>query len=425
MHLLAWIRSAWKEQMTMIKVLLAILCLATLMLITSKGISNSKLTYSISASDFEQAVKLISSLHSKSPSLRGLKYRSMICTIVRNDPHLVEFLLRHLIVGFSHIVLYDNNRILAGYDTNITNTLAPFVAAGFVTHIPWFQNTTELLENGLKNGNSGTCLGAYGQQTDWMAILDTDEAFYYESNNLSFHQLNTLLLYMEKENLCGGITLWSFMYGEAEMLMRNSTLLEAYPRFCAYHTLGKILARPDLTSFTIPHFIGCTAKHLGQRTWTWNENVKVALIHYYSKSMEEFLVKADQSVPPYVRKPIDSYDRGPTCQLARFNYTDDYRRIFLDAYYRLAKLHPVKPDKLRPPPGLNVKQTPDYPLFMHLKYRCAQRYQFDNEKYLSIHPDVKAAVEKGAVVDGLYHFMANFMSGIKGCWKNSNDSFCE
>lgn len=411
----------------MAKVVLAILCLATLILIKSKGISYSKWTMTtfISSSDFDRAVKLISDLHSKSPSLRGLKYRSVICTIVRNDPHLVEFLLRHLIVGFSHIILYDNNRILAGYDTNITTMLEPFVAAGFVTHVPWFQNTTELLENGLKNGNSGTCLATYGPQTDWMAILDTDEAFYYESNNLSFHQLNSLLLYMEKEKLCGAITLWSFMYGEAEMLMRNSTLFEAYPRFCAYHNLGKILARPDQTSFTIPHAIGCTAKHLGQRTWTWTENVKVALIHYYSKSMEEFLVKADQSVPPYVRKPIDSYDRGPTCQLSRFNYSDDHRRLFLDAYNRLAKLRPVKPEKLRPPPGLNVKQMPDYPLFMHLKYRCAQRYQFDNEKYLSIHPDAKAAVEKGAVVDGLYHFMANFMSGIKGCWKNSNDSFCE
>jgi hypothetical protein len=425
MDILTRIQSAWRGQTTRMKIGLAILCLTAVIFIKGKDISSSAMTYSIYASDFDRAVKLISDLHSKSPSLRGLKYRSMICTIVRNDPHLVEFLLRHLIIGFSHIVLYDNNRILAGYDANITEVLEPFVAAGFVTHIPWHQNTTQLLENGLKNGNSGSCIDAYGRKADWVAILDTDEAFYFEKDNLAVHKLNTLLLDMEKDNLCGGITIWSFMYGEAEMLMRNSTLLEAYPRFCAYHNLGKILARPDQRSFNIPHSIHCTAKHLGQRTWTWSPSWRVALIHYYSKSMEEFLVKADQSVPPYVRKPIDSYDRGPTCELTRFNYSDDYRRTFLDAYHRLAKLHSVKPVKLRPPPSLNVKQTPDYPLFIHLKYRCAQRYQFDNEKYLSIYPEAKAAVEKGAVVDGLYHFMLNFMSGIKGCWKNSNDSFCE
>ena len=71
----------------------------------------------------------------------------MICTVVRNDPHLVEFVLRHLIVGFSHIVVYDNNRILADYHSNITTILAPFIAAGAVTHLPWSQNTTELIEN--------------------------------------------------------------------------------------------------------------------------------------------------------------------------------------------------------------------------------------------------------------------------------------
>lgn len=44
-------------------------------------------------------------------SVRGNKYRSMICTTSRNDIHLREFVVRHILVGFAHIVIYDNNQV--------------------------------------------------------------------------------------------------------------------------------------------------------------------------------------------------------------------------------------------------------------------------------------------------------------------------
>jgi len=45
----------------------------------------------------------------KSP--RGKKYRSMICTLTRNDIHLREYVVRNLLAGFAHIVIYDNNHV--------------------------------------------------------------------------------------------------------------------------------------------------------------------------------------------------------------------------------------------------------------------------------------------------------------------------
>lgn len=42
---------------------------------------------------------------------RGTKYRAMVCTITRADPHLREFVVRNLLAGFDHIVIYDNNRV--------------------------------------------------------------------------------------------------------------------------------------------------------------------------------------------------------------------------------------------------------------------------------------------------------------------------
>ncbi len=407
------------------RLIFVILLIIFLILINNIFGFNSKQTSFILPSDFNEAVKLISRLHFKSPSLNGLKYRSMICTVVRNDPHLVEFLLRHLISGFSHIVVYDNNRILAGYDANITTVLAPFIAAGVVTHIPWYQNTIKLLDNEIKNGNSAECIAKHGVNADWVAILDTDEYFYYERNNVSFHTLNSLLLEMEQNQTCGIVIQWSMMYGEAKVLKQNTTLLEAYPRICGLHTLGKVLARSNQTTFQIPHSLQCLSERQNKKTLIWNENLKIALVHYYSKSIEEFLIKADQSVPPYIRQPIHSYDLGPTCNLKMFNYSEDYRRIFFNAYEQLKTLYPIIPNTLRSPPSLNIKEITDYALYIHLKYRCANRHEFDNDKYLSIHPGVKTSVENNTLVDGLYHFMANFLAGVKGCWKTDTYSFCE
>ena len=404
---------------------LALLAVSALVFIGTRVYLTFTPVHFIIRSDFDQAVKLISGLHSKAPSLHGLKYRSIICTIVRNDPHLVEFLLRQLISGFSHIFVYDNNRILAGYDMNITTILAPFIAAGVVTHIPWAQNVSELLQSSDQYNSNNKCLDEFGRQADWASVLDTDEAFYYERNNTSIHTLDSLLRDMERDNLCGVEILWSLMYGEMEMFIRNTTLFEAYPRLCTLNRQGKVLARPSQTRFRVPHDMDCLWKNKTAKKLQWGNNLKIALVHYFSKSMEEFLLKIDQGLPPWGRRPIERYLGTPACQLSLFNYSDDYRATFLNAYKQLEKLHPVKPTNLRAPPGLTIKQTPDYALLIHLKYRCAKGHQFDNEKYLSIHPDAKAAVAQGAIVDGMYHFMANFTSGVKGCWKTSNDSFCE
>lgn len=67
----------------------------------------------------------------------------------------------------------------------------------------------------------------------------------------------------------------------------------------------------------------------------------------------------------------------------------------------------------------------EYALFMHLKYRCAKREEFDHEKYLSVNPDAKQAIENGTVTDGLQHFMLNFAKGGRGCWTTGTYSICE
>jgi hypothetical protein len=44
-------------------------------------------------------------------SRRGRKYRSLVCALSRNDVHLREYVVRNLLAGFGHIVIYDNNQV--------------------------------------------------------------------------------------------------------------------------------------------------------------------------------------------------------------------------------------------------------------------------------------------------------------------------
>ena len=67
-------------------------------------------------------------------------------------------------------------------------------------------------------------------------------------------------------------------------------------------TQYKVLAGPQLTNIEIPHIPTCTASNYTMEDWEKDETLKVALVHYYSKSMEEFLIETDQFMPPYMAK---------------------------------------------------------------------------------------------------------------------------
>jgi hypothetical protein len=421
----ASLRKIWYSKRCIV-VFLIILCTV---LICSQYSPNQKSIVWTTTTDFDKAVALISRIRSDYRSLHGLRYRSMICTVVRNDPHILEFILRHLISGFSHIVIYDNNRIFAGHDIIIKNLLAPFIAAGVVTHVSWGQESIDSLPNGIKNGNTGECFEKYGKDADWVMVLDTDEYFYYEKQDFSVNKLNDLLVELEKKSVCAISLYWTMMYGEGRVLKPNGTLFDLYPRICKVFGLTKVLARLKYTEIDIPHNAKC--KHntnLTALTWSSNQNPKIELIHYYSKSVEEFLLKRDQSILPYSREPTVSYrDSGPICNRFKFVYSEDYQRAFLYIYEQFEKLSSLKLINLLPPPGLNIKHLtiPEYALFIYMKYRCIKRQEFDNEKYLSTNPVVKKLIENGTYTDGLHHFMINFLTGVKGCWRANNQSICE
>jgi len=117
-------------------------------------------------------------------SSHGKRHRSLICALTRNEGHLREWVVRNLLAGFGHIVLYDNNQVENGIDLDIRPMLAPFLAA--VTLVSWNQNASAThLSNDAKNTNSQECVAAYGNLADWVTVMDTDEVFYLQRNDKS------------------------------------------------------------------------------------------------------------------------------------------------------------------------------------------------------------------------------------------------
>jgi len=85
----------------------------------------------------DNTVEHIRRLGNQGVSRTGKDFRSLICCLTRNDMHLREFVVRNLLAGFGHIVIYDNNQVESGIDYDVRETLAPFTAQGAVTLVPW------------------------------------------------------------------------------------------------------------------------------------------------------------------------------------------------------------------------------------------------------------------------------------------------
>ena len=275
----------------------------------------------------DNTVEDIRRLGNPGVSTTGKDFRSLICCITRNDMHLREFVVRNLLAGFGHIVIYDNNQVESGIDYSVREMLAPFVAQGAVTLVPWQQDDTgKHVSNEAKNGNSQDCVNTYGARADWVAIMDTDEVFYLHhdpaaqgatphtsgsssssSSSSSSTAIGTLPRFLNdlerrSPTACGISFPWRMMYGEHRFLKPCDLLLDGYRRVCKIHAATKLLFRPEWSHLHgLPHGMSCTNPDGVQYTsadGTFQQMMPdytqhSHLVHYYQKSTEEWLVKME------------------------------------------------------------------------------------------------------------------------------------
>lgn len=204
---------------------------------------------------------------------------------------------------------------------------------------------------------------------------------------------------------------------------------------CAIHDATKMLFRPEWSDpYNIPHFLLCTnangeqyrtdeqwgdfgARMINEAGWD-----QLHLIHYYAKSVEEWLTKLEQSIPPYIRYLPDSYDHVRQCmQGFDISYPSDYEAAVHDIMTRLwATDRDGRTDGglyLGPAPEFRQDKLDNYNMYIFFKLRVAMRDEWDEEAYLHMYADVADAIERREWIDGLQHFLEDgFRDNRRSCW---------
>jgi hypothetical protein len=92
-----------------------------------------------------------------------MKYFLSLCTIIKNENNLIEFILYHWLIGIEHFYIYDNDS-----DPSIKNILNNYILKKICTII-YFPGKAQQI-NAYNH-----CIKNFGDQTKWLCIIDGDE----------------------------------------------------------------------------------------------------------------------------------------------------------------------------------------------------------------------------------------------------------
>jgi hypothetical protein len=323
----------------------------------------------------------LSKIIDRTPSRNGHKWRSIICTTVRNELHLREFIIRNLLTGFSHIVIIDDNLVEENQDMDIKMVVDPFVKIGAVTVVPSFRRAHRNILEGsqsAKNIDDFHCINTYGVQADWTALLDADEYIsiirpsFFDPRSISprtyggfgcadeitnnfkkwatgsdfylpscamehVHLLDQYLKNAELQgaphgkNLCGFEIPWQMLYGEGLVLSHPQNLLmDTFKRRCWQHS-AKMLWRVEKgIPVEVPHgTINCSS----DSAWIWahpesyaSQDLSLTLFHYYQKTVEEWITKIERPLMPWQRVMTASYEKQE-CDMEKITISPVFQRI--------------------------------------------------------------------------------------------------
>jgi len=416
------------------------------------------------------------------------QYSFAVCCITRNELHLKEFLLRNFMAGVEHFYMYDHNHVDEGMDVDIGPVLEPFVKLGIVTRIRWplksddddsnrktveeetKANPPQLFGPGQKAKFMEHCLLTYNHTADWLLRIDTDEHVlivppdhtlvgaqqdeerehtdgYFQRPSHTLESLGytydlwPLLEYVKRVPSDVGSLLmqWMIPYPNHTILaLKSKPLLDAFPHVCTpRHDLPKPMFRPEIVVEMHDHWVPKRKNGAKEVSSPWPgakptgsnpAHAGALIVHYYAKSVQEFLLKKEQSLFAYPRMLNNMYYKeykASPCDKRLINYPDRYA----DTLHQLMEILKDVPNSgvfknaFKGPKPLVYGQHPDFALYAFLKWAVSQHMEWDEEAYLRLHPNVPHIMEASnkspwPYVDGLhYYFRDGFWGGNHTCWK--------
>lgn len=211
-------------------------------------------------------------------------YFASICAIARDeDKDIKEWLDYHLMIGFEHFLIFDNNSLIP-----LKQTLKEFIAAGLVTVEDFPMRNAQQLSAYM------SALKYWGSNTRWLAFIDIDE----------------FIVPMQKTNICdfldsynqyAGIGANWAMFGANGHIHRPAGgIIENYTSCLGLNPHIKSILQPSLTN------LAKSAHHFTYKSGYFcvNEDSipiksfcsypigeKIRINHYYYKSRDDFKEK--------------------------------------------------------------------------------------------------------------------------------------
>ena len=196
------------------------------------------------------------------------------CLIVKNEGlFLREWLEYHLLAGFDHFYIYDNNST-----DDILDQLAPYETV--LTYVTW-PLTDQQQRHAYRH-----CLDNYGAESLWMAFIDADEFVVYKGEG-------TLRQYLESKINENGIMMQWVLFGTSGHRSRPPGLVtENYVQCHAQSPTPNIKTvcqplRVSNAPITSPHrFAYCDGRPGVPETLA-----VVAVYHYVTRSLQDLAAK--------------------------------------------------------------------------------------------------------------------------------------
>ncbi len=290
--------------------------------------------------------------------------RTLLCAIAKKENHYIaEWVEHHLKLGFTHIVIYDNNDY---EDERVEDVLQPYIEDEKVTVISWIGQKGQLTWGTPDRPFKSTQIEAYNhcyytqcKGFDWVMFLDIDEFLEIE-NGRKIRQLLDDDLYC-----CYAYVVFCWKYFDDNGLIRVENGNYSIKRFTHHrdngvgdlwynNTLFKTCIRTNLPHILInsahgitsegpgfennKKFNGCTVE--GQRLYhdasrLSNPIHRIAWVnHYRYKTIEEFLQKAKRGWPDsfadYSDMNLQEFFRGNDATREKLEYLESAGVIKID-----------------------------------------------------------------------------------------------
>ena len=272
--------------------------------------------------------------------VQGENWDVIACAEQRMDAHLLQsWVLWNHAAGIDHFVILNNNDISPdGMQDDVHGAVEPLVQAGLVTVLNYYKDVMNNLsladEYDLDREDYETlsrlssenflrkrCYDLYGHRAKWLAMIDVDEVIVSVKGR-------SLRDFLEQPRIrddphIGGVGfLWRTVHYSGHFLNPHSCDKFAPYRICDYIASDRHIktivrghlqpsANKSLYDIVNSHFMqyndgfhcvlegsldnkdGCDpTKTLYNKTWERPESLEFQLNHHFSRSFEEFLLKA-------------------------------------------------------------------------------------------------------------------------------------